>query len=135
MNANSTRPTTTEVTGIAAGALAGAVEGSQTGADPAVEAAYWQQHYRDLPSIPAGASYDEYAPAFQYGWESRSGCCARPPSEGRSFTAAESDLRERWQEQPVAADLSWDEARDAVRAAWERVEQAIATAEPKPSAR
>jgi hypothetical protein len=134
-NTKTTSKPSPAVTGIAAGAVAGAVQGSQASADPAAEHAYWQQHFRELPSVPASAPYEQYAPAFQYGWENRSGSCTTPAEEGPSFAAVESSLRDRWHQQPAAADLSWDMARDAVRAAWERVEQAIGAGEPKPSAK
>src|SRR5688500_5285047 len=91
------KPSPAEVSGIAAAAMSGAIQGSQVqGADAAVEHAYWQQHFRDLPSVPPGASYDQYAPAFEYGWESRGGCCAKLPVDGQTFAAAEKDLRAHW---------------------------------------
>jgi hypothetical protein len=134
-NTKTTSTPSPAVTGIAAGAVAGAVQGSQVRADPAAEHAYWQQHFRELPSDPVNAPYEQYAPAFQSGWEIRGGCCDQASADVSSFAAVEGSLRDRWQQQPAAADLSWDMARDAVRAAWERVEQAIGAGEPKPSAK
>lgn len=132
------KPTESEVSGIAAAVVAGAVQAQQAQqarTDAAAEHAYWKEHFHQLPSVPATATYEQYAPAFQYGWESRGGCSAKPPAERPSFESAENELRRRWQERPAAAELSWDLARDAVRAAWERVEQAIGSEAPKPSAR
>ena len=124
-----------EVSGIAAAVVTGAVQAQQARTDAAAEHAYWREHFHKLPSVPATATYEQYAPAFDYGWESRGGCCAKPPAERPSFESAEQELRSKWQERPAAADLSWDLARDAVRAAWERVGQAIGSEEPKPNAR
>jgi len=63
--------------GTAVGAVVGAVAGGLVGkgiaerVNPSVEHDYWQQNYASRPYVTAGASYDEYAPAYQYGWESR----------------------------------------------------------------
>lgn len=129
------KPAESEISGIAAAVVTGAVQAKQARTDPAAEHAYWKEHFHQLPSVPATATYEQYAPAFEYGWESRGGCCTAPPAERPSFESAENELRSRWQERPAAAELSWDLARDAVRAAWERVEQAIGSGDPKPSAR
>lgn len=129
---NSDKPT--EVSGIAAGVIAGAVAGSRS-ANPQTEHAYWREHFRELPALKDSAAYEDYAPAFEYGWESRAGCCAKPSQAQADFEAAESDLREQWQQRPAAAALPWSMAREAVRAAWEKVEQAIVSDDAKPSAR
>jgi hypothetical protein len=123
-----------EVSGIAAGVIAGAVAGSG-GPDPQSQHAYWRQHFRELQTLGSSGTYEDYAPAFEYGWESRSACEAKASQAPADFEEAEATLQEQWQQRPVAAALPWNMAREAVRAAWEKVEQAVASDEAKPSAR
>src|ERR1700761_4624772 len=59
--------------GAAIGAVAGGLigKGVAEGINPTVEDAYWRENYSSRPYVNKGASYDEYAPAYQFGWESR----------------------------------------------------------------
>src|SRR6187549_3085303 len=68
------------VVGAVAGGLAG--KGVAEAIDPTVEDAYWRENYSSRPYVEPGSSYDDYAPAYQYGWESRSRFA------GRSFDDA-----------------------------------------------
>src|SRR4051794_39583484 len=60
--------------GAVAGAVVGAVAGGLAGKgvaesiDPTVEDAYWRENYASRPYHDASTSYDEYAPAYRYGW-------------------------------------------------------------------
>ncbi len=107
--------------GAAIGAAVGAVGGGLAGKavaehiDPTVEHGYWRQNYANRPYARAGASYEEYGPAYQYGWESQ----AR--HGGKTFDEAESTLRRDWDKAKGASKLGWDHARDAVRDSWNRV--------------
>ena len=60
--------------------------------------------------------YETYAPAYQYGWESK----GRYP--GRKYSEVESDLASGWGKTKGAAKLGWDKARHATRDAWDRLE-------------
>src|SRR5215210_7591519 len=63
--------------GGAVGAVVGAVAGGLAGKgvaeaiDPTTEDAYWRENYRNRPYVQPGTTYDEYAPAYRYGWEAR----------------------------------------------------------------
>ncbi|MBL8797282.1 MAG: hypothetical protein JNM56_25490, partial [Planctomycetia bacterium] len=63
--------------GTVVGAIAGGVAGGLTGKgmaeafDPTIEENYWRMHYQERPYVPPGASFDDYAPAYRYGWESK----------------------------------------------------------------
>src|SRR3954462_305775 len=63
--------------GTAVGAAVGAVAGGLIGkgvaeaVNPTEEHEYWRQNYSNRPYAQPGTSYDEYAPAYQFGWESR----------------------------------------------------------------
>ena len=105
------------VVGGAAGAIAGGLAGHSIaeGIDPTVEDAYWRKSYGSRPYVTKGASYDDYRPAYQYGWESR----AR--YEGRDWDEVESDLARDWDKAKGKTRLKWEEAKHAARDAWHRI--------------
>src|SRR3954452_8701714 len=59
--------------GAAVGAVAGGLvgHGIAEGINPTEEDAYWRENYRNRPYVSSGRSYDDYQPAYKYGWESR----------------------------------------------------------------
>src|SRR6186997_2081540 len=63
--------------GAAVGAVVGAVAGGLAGkgvaeaVNPTAEDAYWRENFSTRPYVAQGTAYDEYRPAYQYGWESR----------------------------------------------------------------
>lgn len=111
--------------GAAAGAVVGAVvgglagKGVAEGVNPTAEEAYWRDQYVREPYYSADRSYDEYSPAYRNGYEGR-GLYA-----GRSFEAAEPELRRSYEANRGSSRIEWDEARVASRAAWHRVERAL----------
>ena len=111
--------------GAAVGAVVGAVAGGLAGKgaaeaiNPTAEDAYWRENYRNRPYVAQGTAYDEFAPAYRYGWESRSRYA------GRKFDEVESDLGRDWEHSKGKTRLEWDRAKLAARDAWDRVERAI----------
>jgi hypothetical protein len=111
--------------GTAVGAVIGAVAGGLAGkgvaeaVDPTVEDAYWRENYSDRPYVTEDDTYEDLAPAYRHGWESRS------RYKGRSFDEVETDLARDWSSSPAASNLSWDRARYATRDAWDRVDPTI----------
>lgn len=110
--------------GAVAGAVIGGVAGGYVGKaaaeaiDPTVEDAYWRENYLERPYVTENVAYDEYRPAYQYGWESR----GRYPE--RAYDDVESDLQSDWERRPVTT-MEWEEARPAIRDAWEHVDQGV----------
>jgi hypothetical protein len=90
------------------GSQAGEGPGSVAGAGPD---SFWRKRFATRPYVDPERGYEYYRPAFMYGWESR----AR--HEDRGFDDAEPDLRDRWDADRMG--LEWDEARPAVRDAFE----------------
>lgn len=107
--------------GAAAGAIAGGLGGKAVGErmNPTVEDAYWRDNYRNEAYHNPQYGYDDYAPAYRTGYEGR----ARHAD--RDFEEVESDLRSEYERGRGSSRLGWDEARDATRAAWHRVERAL----------
>jgi hypothetical protein len=104
--------------GAAAGALAGGLvgHGVAEGINPTVEDAYWRENYRTRPYADAKRSYDEFQPAYKYGWESRG------QYAGKRFEDVEPDLERGWDKARGTSRQPWNEARNATRDAWHRVE-------------
>jgi hypothetical protein len=108
--------------GTAVGAVVGGVAGGLAGKgvaeaiDPTIEHAYWEKEYKNRPYYEAGSTYDDYRPAYQYGWESRS------RYRDKSFDDVEADLKSGWEMTKAKSRLGWEKAKMATRDAWNRVE-------------
>jgi uncharacterized protein (TIGR02271 family) len=109
--------------GTAIGAVVGAVAGGLAGkavaenVDPTTEDAYWRENYKTRPYFAKDRDYNDYAPAYRLGWESRS------TSKYKTFDEAEPELRTRWERENAKTGLGWDKARLASKDAWDRIEQ------------
>jgi phage tail tape-measure protein len=103
------------VVGAVAGGLAGHAAAEKV--NPTAEESYWEENHRSRPYINRSYSYDEYRPAYRYGWESRT------RHRGRRFDEVEGELEREWENYRGDSPLRWDEARDAARDAWDRVDE------------
>jgi phage tail tape-measure protein len=107
--------------GAAVGAVVGGVAGGLAGKgvaehyDPTVETSYWRDNYTSRPYYEKGHSFEEYEPAYRYGWESRS------RYNDRSFDDVETDLARDWDRVRGHSRMTWDKARPATRDAWDRL--------------
>jgi len=107
--------------GTAVGAVVGAVAGGLAGkgvaeaVNPTAEDAYWREEYRNRPYYEQSIAYDEYAPAYRYGWESRGRYV------GKHYEEVESDLGRDWDRFKGKSRLNWERARHATRDAWDRI--------------
>jgi hypothetical protein len=121
--------------GTAVGAAVGAVVGGLAGKgiaetiDPTREDAYWRDNYASRPYVGAGASYDDFGPAYAYGVNSY-GTYA-----GRDWDDVEPELSGRWNVMRGKSTLEWDRAKLATRDAWNRVSDAVERAVPGDSDR
>lgn len=108
------------VVGAAVGAVAGGVTGHGVAAaiNPAAEDVYWSQNYSTRPYVRPGSSYADYQDAYRFGWESAG-------SGYDNFDTAEPDLRDKWSSVRGNSRLDWEDAREAVRDSWHRVERAL----------
>ncbi|WP_202845534.1 glycine zipper domain-containing protein [Luteimonas saliphila] len=109
------------VVGAAAGAVAGGLGGKAAAekVNPTVEDAYWRENYTKEPYHNQQFGYDDYAPAYRTGFEARSRYA------DRSFDEAEPELRSEYERGRGNSRLEWNDAREATRAAWHRVERAL----------
>ena len=108
--------------GVAAAVIGGAIAGGYAGKavgeliDPTAEEAFWRAEHPRQP-YGKGATYDDYQAAYRTGYESY----PLPYSASATFEEAEPELRQRYE--ASGAKLSWEDAREAARAAWLRVHQ------------
>jgi len=109
------------VVGGAIGAVVGAVAGGLAGKavaegiNPSEEDDYWSEAYASRPYVGPGSVYDDFRPAYRYGWE------ARPLHADKTFDEVEDHLKTGWERVKGESKLEWDKARDATRDAWDRV--------------
>lgn len=114
---------TGSILGAAIGGLIGAAVGSvlagsarqEEGFSTTEEDAYWRVNYCSRPYC-YGRSYDDFRPAYRYGWENGAKLASR------RWQDVESDLERDWEKVRDDSSLSWHEAKHAVRDAWDRIE-------------
>lgn len=82
--------------------------------NPTAEEAYWREAYRHEPYYRADCTYDDYGPAYRVGYTG-------PVRRHGEFAQLEGDLKDDFQRVRGRSRLGWDEAREAARAAWQRV--------------
>lgn len=109
--------------GTIAGAAAG--KGVAEGIDPTGEADYWRSEYQNRPYASSQHNYDnDFAPAYAYG------TAARSQYAGRTWDdSLESDIRSGWEKAKDKSQLSWEQAKDAVRDAFDRTDRTYRTYE------
>jgi uncharacterized protein (TIGR02271 family) len=75
----------------------------------------FRQHYTTtFASGGQGQAYERWAPGYRYGYE----LASDPRSAGRDWTAIEPEARRDWEAQQKG---TWEEFKDTVRYAWEKV--------------
>lgn len=84
---------------------------------PLSEAEYWRDAYAGEPYRDPARSAGDYGPAYELGWVSYQ-------LYGGPFDVAERVVANDWLVRKGVSTLSWEEARPAVRAAWQRAENA-----------
>ena len=117
---------TASVVGKAAGAVGGAVDDAKGALreaarnrrariDAAAEERYWREQYLSQPYYDATLTFDDYLPAYRLGYE------GYDRYRGRDFDEVSQELRNEYDAGRGNGRLAWERAKDAVRAAWDRV--------------
>ena len=109
--------------GAAVGAVAGGMAGHAAGEaiNPSVEDIYWRQAHIREPYYNKAYNYDDYAPGYRTGYEA----AGRYRGQNRRFDDVEPELRTQYERIKGNSKFSWNEAKLAARAAWDRVERAM----------
>ncbi len=79
------------------------------------EDSFWRESFSSRPYAKADRGYDYYRPAYQYGFESAT------QHRGREWSDVESDLSQGWGTARGQSQSTWEDVKDAVRDAWNRV--------------
>jgi hypothetical protein len=82
--------------------------------NPTAEDAYWQREFTKQPYYRPELGYDDYSPAYRVGYTG-------PLRREGSFNALEPQLQQDWKRVKGRSRLTWTEARQATRDAWNRV--------------
>ena len=108
------------------GAIAGAAAGKGVAErlDPTGEAEYWQAEYSKRAYYDSRYTYEDYSPAYRYGDEVRAQYAGR-----RWDDSLENDIRQGWEKAKANSRLKWEEAKDAVRDAFDRSDRTYRTYE------
>ena len=82
---------------------------------------YWREEYQSRPyysesrNVHGDLDYDrDYRGAYQLGYENRE------HYSGKEFNEAEPDLRSKWEQFKGESRLTWEQAKYAVKDAWDR---------------
>lgn len=86
---------------------------------PEAEEAFWHTHYTLEPYFVAGRGFDQYAPAYQLGWQA-----GYEQASGQAgllnFESQENVLRTRWLHTHGCSLLDWAQVKAAIKAAYSR---------------
>jgi hypothetical protein len=76
---------------------------------------YWRTNYRNRPYATSEREYDFYQPGYRYGYD------AANKFPGREWSDVEQDLSSKWNSYQGRGTSTWEQMKDAVRDAWDRV--------------
>ncbi|MFC0676407.1 hypothetical protein ACFFGH_00900 [Lysobacter korlensis] len=111
--------------GSVIGAVAGGVVGAKAGdsiaeaVNPTDYTEHFQREYRNAPYYNSERDWDDYGPAYTYGYSTFG------QYRGREFDEVEPDLEREWSDTRGDSRLEWTEARSAVRDGWHHIERAL----------
>lgn len=109
--------------GAAVGAVAGGLVGHVAGEafNPSVHDIYWRETYTSEPYYRSDYTYDDYAPGYRAGYET----AGRYMGQNKRFDDLEPELRTHYERIKGKSRLAWEDAKQAARAAWDRVERVM----------
>ena len=111
--------------GMAAGAVVGGIVGAAAGdsiaeaVNPTAYNDHWKGSYKDASYYNASRDWNDYEPAYKYGYDTYS------QYRGQRFDDVESDLERGWDTTKANSRLAWSEARGAVKDGWHHIERAM----------
>jgi hypothetical protein len=78
---------------------------------------YWRSNYSSRPYAGSSGRYEDWQPAYRYGFESAN------RHQGRPWEDVEHDLRSGWEsyEHRGGSRSTWEQVKDAVRDGWNRL--------------
>ena len=83
------------------------------------DAAHWQEAHSTQPYAKSEFGYEDYAPAYQLGYNSRG------RYQTQSYDTLQDEMKGEWDRNRGNSRLSWEDAMPATRAAWHRAGRAL----------
>lgn len=110
--------------GGAIGAVVGGAAGHVAGEaiDPTGETEYWKTQHTSRPYYDKTHTWDDYEPAYRYGWDART-----RHGERQWDDKLENDLKSGWETAKGKSRMTWERAKDATRDAWDRTDRTFKT--------
>lgn len=102
------------------GAVAGGAAGHSVAerVDPTGETEYWRNNYESRPYYSKEYGYDDYQPAYTYGQS------IREQHPNRDWdNQLEADIKQGWESAKAKSRLTWEQAKDAARDAFDRTDR------------
>jgi len=111
---------TSNATGVNSSGVADSREmmGDKCSINQEAESKYWREAHSTRKYVKNGQGFEEYEPAYRMGWE-----CASKAGSEKTFDMAEPKMKSQWESSKDESGLTWDNAKMAVRDAWERVKE------------
>ncbi len=81
---------------------------------------HFRNNYRSAAYHNPERSWDDYSPAYEYGYASKTGA-----HRDRDFNEVENDLERGWDKTKANSRLAWSEAKEAVRDGWHVIERGL----------
>lgn len=76
---------------------------------------WWQQNFMSRPYVSADRRFEDYEPGYRFGYESAY------RYKGQNFTDIEPDLRTDWNRYEGKGTSTWENVKDAVHDAWDKI--------------
>ncbi len=107
------------VVGATIGAVTGGLLGKETAEviDASVEHEYWRAHHTSRPYFEPNRTYDDYAPAYQTGYDAFS----RYGQTEREFDDIEPELQHEYMNNHGKTGLAWDKVKPAAQDAYRKL--------------
>lgn len=111
--------------GTVVGAVVGAIGGAKAGGaiaeaiNPTTYNDHFRGSYQSAPYYASGREWNDYEPAYKYGYDSYQ------QYAGRKFEEVEGELSQAWESTKANSRLAWAEAKEAVRDGWGYIERAM----------
>lgn len=111
--------------GTLVGAVVGAVVGAKAGGavaeavNPTEYNDHFKRTYASAPYYRAGTEWNDYEPAYKYGYDRYS------TYAGRKFDDVQNELQKDWEATQTTSKIAWNDAREAVRDSWHYMERKL----------
>ena len=76
---------------------------------------WWRENFRDLPYVSADQRFEDYEPGYRFAYESL------PRYRGKKFIDIEPKLRSDFETFEGRGQSTWDNMKDAVHDAWDKL--------------